>query len=59
MRRAFGTVVLLEVVSLLAPAAAHPQASIDGTVSDASGLELSGVRIEVSSPALSGKTRTV
>lgn len=46
-------------IVLLAPAAAHAQASINGTVSDTAGLELSGVRIEVSSPALSGKLRTI
>jgi hypothetical protein len=41
------------------PAAVHAQASIVGTVKDASGAVLPGVTVEASSPALIEKTRSV
>src|ERR687892_494636 len=44
---------------LLAPAAAFAQASIVGTVKDASGAVLPGVTVEASSPALIERTRSV
>ena len=43
---------------VLVPAAAFAQASITGTVKDASGAVLPGVTVEASSPALIEKTRT-
>jgi hypothetical protein len=45
-------------VLVLAPAAAYAQASIAGTVKDASGAVLPGVTVEVASPALIEKTRS-
>ena len=44
---------------LLTPAAAYAQASIAGTVRDASGAVLPGVTVEASSPALIEKVRSV
>jgi hypothetical protein len=46
-------------VAALAPAQALAQASIAGTVRDASGAVLPGVTVEASSPALIEKTRSV
>jgi hypothetical protein len=46
------------VFLVLAPAVAHAQASIAGTVHDSSGAALPGVTVEASSPALIEKTRT-
>jgi hypothetical protein len=43
----------------VAPAAAYAQASIAGTVKDASGAVLPGVTVEAASPALIEKTRSV
>src|SRR5690349_4505307 len=43
---------------LLAPVAAHAQASITGVVKDASGAVLPGVTVEVASPVLIEKVRT-
>src|SRR3954467_5525731 len=43
---------------VLVPAAAFAQASITGTVKDASGAVLPGVTVEASSPALIEKTRS-
>jgi len=43
---------------LLAPAAAYAQASIAGTVKDASGAVLPGVTVEASSPVLIEKARS-
>jgi hypothetical protein len=43
---------------VLVPAAAFAQASITGTVKDASGVVLPGVTVEASSPALIEKTRS-
>jgi hypothetical protein len=42
-----------------APSLARAQASIAGTVRDASGAVLPGVTVEASSPALIEKTRSV
>src|SRR5437016_7864227 len=44
---------------LCVPAAAYAQASIVGTVRDASGAVLPGVTVEASSPVLIEKTRSV
>ena len=46
-------------VSVVFPASAYAQASIVGTVKDASGAVLPGVTVEASSPALIEKTRSV
>jgi hypothetical protein len=51
-------VMILTAVALM-PAAAFAQASIVGTVRDASGAVLPGVTVEASSPALIEKTRSV
>src|SRR3954466_10933689 len=51
---------ILFLVSLVViPTIAHAQASIVGTVKDASGAVLPGVTVEASSPALIEKTRSV
>src|SRR5947199_6458824 len=47
------------VLALIAPTAAYAQASIVGTVRDASGAVLPGVTVEASSPVLIEKTRSV
>ena len=57
--RALNRVVLVFVLALGLPAAAHAQASIAGTVKDTSGAVLPGVTVEASSPALMEKTRSV
>ena len=44
--------------AMLYPALAFAQASVTGTVRDASGAVLPGVTVEASSPALIEKTRT-
>ena len=51
------TKCLATFVLLLLPAAAFAQASLTGTVRDASGAVLPGVTVEASSPALIEKTR--
>jgi hypothetical protein len=51
--------VLLGVLSLFVPVAAHAQASIGGVVKDSSGAVLPGVTVEASSPALIEKLRSV
>ncbi len=51
-------IVLFVSVAVL-PASAYAQASIVGTVRDASGAVLPGVTVEASSPALIEKTRSV
>ncbi len=56
MRNARRAVFVLTL--LLAPIAAHAQASITGVVKDASGAVLPGVTVEVASPALIEKVRT-
>src|SRR3954468_22569403 len=53
--KALGSLVLF----VLLPTAAFAQASIVGTVKDASGAVLPGVSVEASSPALIEKTRSV
>ena len=58
MRRFFGVLPLL-AVTVLFPVAAHAQATIAGTVRDASGAVLPGVTVEAASPALIEKARTV
>src|SRR5215218_10315552 len=49
---------LIVLAFLLAPASAFAQASLTGTVRDASGGVLPGVTVEASSPALIEKTKT-
>src|SRR4051812_35361750 len=49
---------LLVFVVLLLPATVFAQASLTGTVRDASGAVLPGVTVEASSPALIEKTKT-
>src|SRR3954452_18399523 len=56
--RALNRVVLVFVLALVVPAVARAQASIAGTVKDASGAVLPGVTVEAASPALTEKTRT-
>src|SRR6516162_5747890 len=56
MRRFMKLVALLATVLL--PSAAFAQASIAGTVKDASGAVLPGVTVEASSPELIEKVRT-
>ena len=51
-------VFLLSVSSLLLPSLALAQASIAGTVRDASGASLPGVTVEAASPVLIEKVRT-
>jgi hypothetical protein len=58
MRRLPGLLLLLAGFVLL-PATAHAQATVAGTVRDASGAVLPGVTVEASSPALIEKMRTV
>jgi hypothetical protein len=53
--KAIGVLVALVII----PTAAYAQASIVGTVKDASGAVLPGVTVEASSPALIEKTRSV
>jgi hypothetical protein len=57
--RALNRVVLLVVLALGSPSLLYAQASIAGTVKDASGAVLPGVTVEASSPALTEKTRSV
>jgi hypothetical protein len=52
-----GILVVFSLVGV--PAAAFAQASIVGTVRDASGAVLPGVSVEASSPALIERTRSV
>src|SRR5215471_16716308 len=51
--------VLVVVSFAVVPSIAYAQASIVGTVKDASGAVLPGVTVEASSPALIEKTRSV
>src|SRR5215831_16398115 len=55
----FVKAILVLVALVLVPAIAHAQASIVGTVKDASGAVIPGVTVEASSPALIEKTRSV
>ena len=57
MQRLLRVIVLTSVA--LMPATAFAQASIVGTVRDASGAVLPGVTVEASSPALIEKARSV
>ena len=57
MRRVLNTVAI--AIILLIPRMALAQATIAGVVRDASSAVLPGVRVEVSSPVLIDKTRTV
>src|SRR5262245_14823886 len=57
MHRLLRGIVLMAAV--LMPAVAFAQASIVGTVRDASGAVVPGVTVEASSPALIEKTRSV
>src|SRR5215510_8803191 len=57
MQRLLKVIVLTSLV--LMPASAFAQASIVGTVKDASGAVLPGVTVEASSPVLIEKTRSV
>ncbi len=59
LRRIKGIVVLVALAFVPAAAFAQAQASIVGTVKDASGAVLPGVTVEASSPALIEKTRSV
>ena len=56
--RSLSRVLPLLAVAILLPAAVHAQASVAGTVKDASGAVLPGVTVEATSPALIEKTRT-
>jgi len=58
MHRLLKTILLL-TFAVLTPTVALAQASIVGTVKDASGAVLPGVTVEASSPALIEKARTV
>src|SRR3954470_6222775 len=51
--------ILVVLALVVVPAAAFAQASIVGTVKDASGAVLPGATVEASSPALIEKTRSV
>src|SRR5262245_50039063 len=57
MRTRIGILVLVGV-AVMFPAAAWAQATLAGTVKDASGAILPGVTVEASSPVLIEKTRT-
>ena len=57
--RALRTAVVVLSCVLVIPAAAYAQASIAGTVKDASGAVLPGVTVEAASPVLIEKTRNV
>jgi Carboxypeptidase regulatory-like domain len=58
MRRCARVVLLISAI-VSVPAAVHAQASIAGVVKDTSGAVLPGVSVEVASPALIEKTRSV
>ena len=58
MLKCLRTIVVLGSL-LVIPTSAYAQASIAGTVRDASGAVLPGVTVEASSPALIEKTRSV
>ena len=51
--------IVVFVSLVVVPGIAYAQASIVGTVRDASGAVLPGVTVEASSPALIEKTRSV
>jgi hypothetical protein len=56
--RQIAKAVCLVVVLILVPTLAHAQATLAGTVKDASGAVLPGVTVEASSPALIEKVRS-
>jgi hypothetical protein len=56
--RVSATRLLLLLVSIVIPGAVHAQATIAGTIRDASGAVLPGVSVEASSPTLIEKVRT-
>src|SRR5258706_13732659 len=58
LQRSSGALIILAVVSLL-PSTAFAQAAITGVVKDASGGILPGVTVEVASPVLIEKVRSV
>ena len=57
--RLIARIVAAFALAVLAPSAVYAQASIVGTVRDASGAVLPGVTVEAASPALIEKVRTV
>ena len=57
--RGLGRLIAALALTLIAPAAVFAQASISGTVKDASGAVLPGVTVEAASPALIEKVRSV
>jgi Carboxypeptidase regulatory-like domain len=57
--RKTGTLLCILTCLLLLPAAAHAQSTFTGVVKDTSGAVLPGVTVEVASPALIEKTRSV
>src|SRR5205809_835974 len=59
MRGVLRLALLALAAVVLVPMAAYAQASIAGTVKDTSGAVLPGVTVEVASPALIEKTRSV
>ena len=58
MRRLLPRVLWVLACFMLVPSLAHAQATLAGTVRDASGAILPGVTVEASSPALIEKSRT-
>ena len=58
-KRRLGTLVLTLACLCLLPAAAHAQSAFTGVVKDTSGAVLPGVTVEVASPVLIEKTRSV
>jgi carboxypeptidase family protein len=56
--RGFTRAFIVAALALLAPAAAFAQASITGTVKDASGAVLPGVTVEAASEVLTEKVQT-
>jgi hypothetical protein len=58
MRGSFRRVAFILACAVFLPALAFAQASITGSVKDATGAVLPGVTVEASSPALIEKTRT-
>ena len=57
--RVWSRVLLVLASIVLIPSLTYAQASIAGTVKDASGAVLPGVTVEASSPALIERTRSV
>src|SRR5678815_896815 len=59
MRRYARVALMVLAWSLVVPVAAHAQATITGVVRDTSGAVLPGVTVEVASPVLIEKVRSV